>query len=69
MLSQKYVPALVQTIRSAGLVLVADLSDEEHSSAGNGSTNAARASTEPPDGIDGHIRKDGSLKFHNSIEM
>ena len=66
--SQKYVPALVQTIRSAGLVLVADLSDDEQSIS-HDSTNPLKGVTEPPDGVDGYIRKDGVLRFHESIEM
>ena len=67
-LTQKHVPALVQTIRSAGLVLVADLSEEEQALSHN-STSPSERVVEPPGGVDGYIRKDGVLKFHESVEM
>ena len=58
----------MQTIRSAGLVLVADLSDEEHVISQNG-TSPPKTINESPEGVDGYIQKEGVLRFHESIEM
>ena len=58
----------MQTIRSAGLVLVADLSDGEYATSQR-NTNSSGKDIEPPDGVDGYVRKDGILKFHEFIEM
>ena len=60
MVQQRLVPALVETIKVAGLVLVADVHIESPSS---------RDSHATLDGIDGLLQPNGILHFHETIDM
>lgn len=51
------VPALVDSIKVAGLVLVTNTSEDE----GNGDR--------VPDGVDGVLKANGVLCFHETIDM
>ena len=75
MMSQNVVPALVETIKELGLVLVADTSDEARQPAQD---NAAAASAmgmtaewayRMPDGVNGAMRANGVLRFNDMIDM
>ena len=56
------VPALTETIKEAGLVLVVDMGDEP--------MGEANASWGPiPEGINGVMRSNGVLRFNETIDM
>ena len=59
------VPALIESIKVAGLVLVADTSQE---SAIEGHDIAAK-SYRMPDGVDGILKGNGILRFNETIDM
>lgn len=70
------VPALVETIKELGLVLVADTSDETREPARNDALAAANAmgvDTEwayrMPDGVNGAMKANGILRFNDMIDM
>ncbi|KAL8784263.1 MAG: hypothetical protein Q9213_004085 [Squamulea squamosa] len=52
------VPALVESIKVAGLVLVVDMSE-----------NNARESRRIPEGVDGVVKADGVLRFNEVVDM
>lgn len=57
-------PKLSEAIKTAGLVLIAD------GTADSASESAARRRLGPPsDGVDGVLRGNGVLRFHESIDM
>lgn len=58
------VPALVETIRQAGLVVVSDMSEEETQS-----VPPARVAYAMPDGVNGIMKSTGILRFNESIDM
>lgn len=64
-------PALIETIKEQGLVLIADTSDES----GNPplKINTARTATEwayrTPEGVNGVMKATGVLRFNESIDM
>lgn len=64
-------PALIETIKEQGLVLIADTSDETATSPLK--TNAARTATEwayrTPEGVNGVMKATGVLRFNESIDM
>lgn len=68
-------PALVETIKELGLVLVADTSDESGQQADHG--NALSAATmgvadwayRMPDGVNGVMKANGVLRFNDMIDM
>lgn len=61
------VPALIEAIKVAGLVLVADTSDVgQRISGGSGYGSGAGGLQE---GVDGVLRGDGVLKFEEMIDM
>ena len=61
---QDLAPKLSESIKTAGLVLIADVT------ADSASESAARTQLGPPnDGLDGLLRGNGVLSFHESIDM
>lgn len=58
-------PALIEAIKSQGLVLVTDKSSEVEPNF----TNNREAYTRLPDGIDGVMKHNGVLRFNESIDM
>jgi len=73
------VPALVESIKELGLVLVADTSDESDSLAVPGVWGAGPGSGvgmgmgvgmgRMPDGVNGVLKGNGVLRFNESIDM
>ncbi|KAF2266700.1 hypothetical protein CC78DRAFT_458686 [Lojkania enalia] len=58
-------PALIESIKTAGLVLITDISDSEQRGIG-----VARPSGEVvPNGVDGYLKGNGVLRFNESIDM
>ena len=72
---QNVVPALVETIKGQGLVLVADTSDEtgdDHANAlaaANSVGIAAEWAYHMPDGVNGVMKANGILRFNDTIDM
>ncbi len=85
---QNLVPALIESIKVAGLVLVIDTSEEKSPSSSSrvttttttatapGSVAPASAAAQPsqslyrmPDGVDGILKGNGVLRFHDTIDM
>ena len=60
------VPALIESIKVAGLVLVADSSQEPP---GSSEGNVTARSYRMPEGIDGILKGNGILRFNESIDM
>ena len=62
---QEMVPALIETIKELGLVLVADTShvkrESDHGSTGEWSVM--------PEGINGVMKNNAILRFHDSFDM
>lgn len=74
--AQNVVPALVDTIKELGLVLVADTSDEvgqpdrnEALSAASAMGVAAEWAYRMPEGVNGVMRANGILRFNDMIDM
>jgi CDK inhibitor PHO81 len=61
---QDLVPKIIESIKTAGLVLISDLTVNSTESA-----PAKRQGGPPNDGLDGVLRRNGVLKFHESIDM
>jgi CDK inhibitor PHO81 len=59
------VPALAETITELGLVLVADTSNET----GDPNDGTAGGWSAIPDGINGILKDNGILRFHDTIDM
>lgn len=58
-------PKLAEAIKTAGLVLISDVSATSSTT-----ESAARRQLGPPsDGVDGMLRKNGVLRFHESVDM
>ena len=73
---QNVVPALVETIKERGLVLVADTSDEVGQTDRTDALAAASAmgvnaewAYRMPDGVNGVMRANGVLRFNDTIDM
>jgi CDK inhibitor PHO81 len=72
---QNVVPALVETIKELGLVLVGDTCDETGQpdrSDGLSSANAmgvAEWAYRMPDGVNGVMKANGILRFNDMIDM
>lgn len=68
-------PALIETIKEQGLVLIADTTDETSTSATNDplSKNTMRTASEwayrTPEGVNGLMKATGVLRFNESIDM
>ena len=61
---QEMVPALTDTIKGAGLVLVADTSNESRDPGLVGEEWSPM-----PDGVNGVMKRNGILKFNETIDM
>jgi CDK inhibitor PHO81 len=59
------VPALIEAIKSQGLVLVTDKSTEE----GYASVSHSDPFPRLPEGIDGVLKGNGVLRFNETIDM
>lgn len=60
------VPALIESIKVAGLVLVADSSQKPTASS---QRNAAACPYRMPEGVDGNLKRNGILRFNESVDM
>ena len=58
-------PALVDTIKELGLVLVADTSNEKSEP----DDGARRGWSPMPEGVNGILKGNGTLRFHDAIDM
>jgi CDK inhibitor PHO81 len=68
--TQDLAPALIESIKTAGLVLVTDITD----SPADGSGQSKPAIAQPrhratPDGVDGYLRGNGVLCFNETVDM
>lgn len=62
---QEMVPALVDAIKELGLVLVADVSHDK-----TGSNSGSMGGWSPmPEGVNGVMKANGILRFHDTIDM
>lgn len=59
-------PALIESIKTAGLVLVTDITD---GSAGLEPVVAQPRQRATPDGVDGYLRGNGVLCFNETVDM
>lgn len=66
-------PALIETIKEQGLVLIAETSDEESTNTTPSKPTAMRTATEwtykTPEGVNGVMKATGVLRFNESIDM
>jgi CDK inhibitor PHO81 len=69
-------PALVETIKELGLVLVADTSDETSGPSQPPATNVHRSlgvsaewAYRMPEGVNGVMKANGVLRFNDTIDM
>ena len=62
--TQSMVPSLINAIKTAGLVLVTDTSEEPATT-----TGAAARAFRMPEGVDGVLRGNGVLRFNEMIDM
>lgn len=66
-------PALIESIKTAGLVLVSDITDSA-ADGGAGLDSAGLKVAQPrryrtPDGVDGFLRGNGVLCFNETVDM
>ena len=65
--TQQLVPALIESIKVAGLVLISDISDPDHEL---GKANLQSSSSQGVShGIDGVFKADGVLRFTETIDL
>ena len=57
------VPSLIESVKVAGLVLVADTSEQ------NPPNGSAVSSYRMPEGVDGMLKGNGILRFNEMIDM
>lgn len=62
------VPALIESIKVVGLVLVTDTSEEKPPRKATSSV-APQRSYRMPDGVDGILKGNGVLRFNDTIDM
>jgi CDK inhibitor PHO81 len=67
---QSLAPALIESIKTAGLVLVTDITDSPE----DGSVQPIPHIAQPrrqatPDGVDGYLRGNGVLCFNETVDM
>ena len=61
---------MIESIKTAGLVLVSDISDSEPIEGTQSSLGVARPRGETvPNGVDGFLMGNGVLRFNESIDM
>lgn len=67
---QDLAPALIESIKTAGLVLVTDITDlsAEGTTATSLHVATPRRQT-TPDGVDGYLRGNGVLCFNETVDM
>jgi CDK inhibitor PHO81 len=69
--SQSLAPALIESIKTAGLVLVTDITDSPAEGASQQTNlhvaNPRRQTT--PDGVDGYLKGNGVLCFNETVDM
>ena len=65
---QRLVPALVESIKVAGLVLVSSRTGDAEEEALMSRSGTARGYN-PPEGVDGVIYYDTKLEFNDTIDM
>jgi CDK inhibitor PHO81 len=67
---QALAPALIESIKTAGLVLVADITDSPEDGSGQSKPAVARPRQQAtPDGVDGYLRGNGVLCFNETVDM
>ena len=59
------VPDLVDAVRELGLVLVVDISNEQTESNNGG----IKGWSNMPEGVNGILKRNGTLQFHDTIDM
>jgi CDK inhibitor PHO81 len=68
---QTLAPALIESIKTAGLVLVTDITDSPVESTAESASlhvaNPRRQNT--PDGVDGYLKGNGVLCFNETVDM
>jgi CDK inhibitor PHO81 len=62
-------PALIESIKTAGLVLVSDITDSSADVAQAGMLVAQPRRQRTPDGVDGFLRGNGVLCFNETVDM
>ena len=68
--NQDRVPALIESIKTAGLVLVSDISDSATTVVPQGTLGVARPSRDSvPSGVDGYLQGNGVLRFNESVDL
>jgi CDK inhibitor PHO81 len=67
---QALAPALIESIKTAGLVLVTDITDSAEDGDNQSKPAVARPSSQAtPDGVDGYLRGNGVLCFNETVDM
>ncbi len=64
---QTLVPGLIESIKAGNLVLVSDVSDSETNPQSTGMPFSSFYGV--PDNVDGVLRKNGIMRFRESIDM
>jgi CDK inhibitor PHO81 len=68
--TQALAPALIESIKTAGLVLVTDITDSPEDGSNQSQPAVSRPSSQAtPDGVDGYLRGNGVLCFNETIDM
>lgn len=62
----RMVPALIESIKVAGLVLISDASDEEDEEMTTARSPSSQGNAE---GVDGYLHRNGILKFYEHIDI
>lgn len=63
-------PALIESIKTAGLVLVSDITDSVADNGTQASLHVAQPRRQAtPDGVDGFLRGNGVLCFNETVDM
>jgi CDK inhibitor PHO81 len=68
--SQSLAPALIESIKTAGLVLVTDVSDSMDDGQAQTNLHVAQPRRQAtPDGVDGYLKGNGVLCFNETVDM
>jgi CDK inhibitor PHO81 len=63
-------PALIESIKTAGLVLVTDITDSPEDGSSQSKLHIAQPRRQAtPDGVDGYLRGNGVLCFNETVDM
>jgi len=68
-LMQDLAPAIIESIKTAGLVLVTDVSDKGSREMSGGLGVARPIGNYVPNGVDGILKGSGVLRFNESIDV